>query len=145
MVTCSLDSKIVVVDVFTKTRFKEIDCGNKVVGIVWDPFDKYVACLRFDNTVMVWKVVSWELFATVCLNFPHMNTAEKYTSKREDRKIDWSPDFRYLLVPSLDDRIVPVVCALDRHRDFKVTKTFLGPFSSVNVVRFSPILYNDNN
>jgi hypothetical protein len=23
--------------------------------------------------------------------------------KRQDRKIDWSPDYRYVLVPSLDD------------------------------------------
>lgn len=94
---------------------------------------------------MIWKIVSWEINATISLNFPGLGSQDKYTSKREDRKIDWSPDYRYLLVPSLDDRIVPVVCALDRHRDFKVSKTFLGPFSSVNVVRFSPILYNDNN
>ena len=65
---------------------------------------------------------------------------EKYTSKREDRKIDWSPDYRFLLIPSMDDRVVPIVCVLDRHADFKVTKTFIGPFSSINCVRFSPKL-----
>jgi WD40 repeat protein len=111
--TSSLDSRIVIVDVVKRTVVKSIECANKVVGIIWDPFDKYLACLCFDNVVMVWKVVSWELCSSISLNFPNISTT--YTSKREDRKIDWSPDFRYLLVPSLDDRVVPVVCALDRH------------------------------
>lgn len=26
-------------------------CNTKTVGVSWDPYDKYVACLRFDNTV----------------------------------------------------------------------------------------------
>lgn len=42
----------------------------------------------------------------------------------------------------MDDKEVPVVCALDRNQNFKVVKTFLGPFSSVNAVKFSPVLYN---
>jgi protein HIRA/HIR1 len=44
----------------------------------------------------------------------------------------------------MDDRVVPVVCALDRHQDFKIAKTFIGPFSSVNSVRFSPVLYQQD-
>jgi len=58
-----LDSKIVIVDVILKNRIREIDCGMKVVGIIWDPFGKYIACLRFDNQVMVWKAESWEIYA----------------------------------------------------------------------------------
>jgi len=30
-----------------------LEGGNKTVGISWDPFDKYVACLRFDNSVII--------------------------------------------------------------------------------------------
>ena len=145
--TCSLDARVVITDIRSKQKIKvylsyqkqDIDSGNKAVGIVWDPFNKYVACLRFDNKVVIWKVSNWDQFAEINLNFPNSQT-EKYTSKREDRKIDWSPDCRYILVPSMDDGVVPVVCALDRHQLFKVSKTFIGPFSSVNTVKFSPVL-----
>ena len=51
-----------------------------------------------------------------------------------------SPDFKYIVSPSLDDKIVPMVCAIDR-QDFKITHTFMGPFSSINCVKFNPHLF----
>jgi hypothetical protein len=50
---------------------------------------------------------------------------------REERKIAWSPDCNFLLVPSLDDKILPVVCAIER-QNFEVLYSFTGPFSSIN-------------
>ena len=61
--------------------------------------------------------------------------------KRQDRKIDCSPDYRYLMVPSLDDKQVPSVAQIDRTKDFSIVRTFIGPFSSINCLRFSPVLY----
>lgn len=51
------------------------------------------------------------------LNSP-LHEPLKYGSKREDRKIDWSPDYRYILVPTLEDKIVPMVAAIDRNDNF---------------------------
>lgn len=87
--TCSLDAKVVINDITTKTKVKVIECGKQAMGITWDPLDRYVASLLFDNKVVVWKTTTYEQHATVCLN---LSSGEKLTSKREDRRIDWSPD-----------------------------------------------------
>jgi len=97
--------------------------------------------LYSDNNVIIWKCNSWDKSFVVSLTCPISVDHAKISSKRDDRKIDWSPDYRYVLLPSLDDKIVPFVCALDRQKDFKVCKTFMGPFSSINCVKFNPNLY----
>lgn len=89
--------------------------------------------------------MNWQEFTKISLHFPNTtnnSNHQKYTSKREDRKLDWSPDFRYLLVPNLDDKVIPTLCALDRHNDFQISHTFIGPFSSINCIKFSPLLFN---
>lgn len=45
-------------------------------------------------------------------------------------------------MPSLDDKIVPVVIALDRDKDFQIGAIFMGPFSSINCIKFNPHIYN---
>ena len=70
----------------------ELPSQHKVLGLKWDPFDKYLVALYADNAVRIWKVNTWELVSTISLNFPLNTETAKITSKREDRKIDWSPD-----------------------------------------------------
>jgi protein HIRA/HIR1 len=88
-------------------KIREIDCGCKIVGVVWDPYDKYVASLRFDNHLVVTRTSTWVEETRVSLNFPQTTQGNpaKHTSKKEDRKIDWSPDYRFVLLPNLDDRV----------------------------------------
>lgn len=112
---------------------------------MWDTYDKYLAALYSDNQVIIWKANSWEKSYVVSLTCPISSDLTKLSSKRDDRKIDWSPDYRYVLVPSLDDKIVPFVCALDRQKDFKVCRTFMGPFSSINCVKFNQNLFQQGN
>ena len=54
-----------------------------------------------------------------------------------------SPDNKFIVVPSLDDKLVPIICALDR-QDFEVKFTYMGPFSSINCISFNPNLYKYN-
>ena len=61
--------------------------------------------------------------------------------KNQPLKIDWSPDFRYLVVPAIDDKPVPYVVALDRNKAFGFKGIFMGPFSTINCVKFNPHLY----
>ena len=125
-------------------KIKELKNEVKVLGLVWDPFDKQLASLMSNNEVVVYKCASWERSQTINLN---LNPQKPLSSvaKREDRKIDWSPDFRYLLVPALDDRTVPLVVSLNRKNNSSARCVFTGPFSSINCVKFSPILYLYNN
>lgn len=51
--TTSLDGSIAINEVENAAILKKLEGGNKTVGISWDPFDKYVACLRFDNSVNI--------------------------------------------------------------------------------------------
>lgn len=111
-----------------------------MVGLIWDPYDKHLASLLASNEVVIYKCASWEKSHTINLNL-NPSRSLKCTSKRDDRKIDWSPDFRYLLVPALEDRTIPLVVALDRNKQFTVRSIFVGSFSSVNCTKFSPILY----
>ena len=139
----SLSHRIVIRDLTSPDDSieKVLKLEIKVLGLVWDPLDKYLLGLCGDNKLIVWKTKSFEVFKTVNLSFsPKPGLAEMFNSKREDRKIDWSPDFKYILSPSLDDKIVPVVCALDR-QDFDVKFTFMGPFSSINCIKFNPVLF----
>jgi protein HIRA/HIR1 len=39
---------------------------------------------------------------------------------------------------------VPTVAALDRTRDFAIARCYMGPFSSINCIRFNPQLYRLN-
>ena len=82
LATCSLDSKIIIIDVLKLLKIKEIDHGCKIVGVSWDPYDKYIASLRFDNYVLfdsyklkviITKINSWAEEVKVSLNFPQSN------------------------------------------------------------------------
>lgn len=111
------------------------------MGLVWDPFDKHLASLIANNEIVIYKCAGWERSHTINLNLTPMKPLKQFLAKREDRKIDWSPDFRYLLVPALDDRTLPLVVALNRNNNFAARCVFTGPFSSINCVKFSPVLY----
>jgi len=138
----SLSHRIIIRDLTSSDDIieKVLNLDIKVLGLVWDPLDKYLMGLCADNKLIVWKTKSFEVFKTINLSFSPKPGIEFFHSKREDRKIDWSPDYKYVLSPSLDDKIVPVVCALDR-QDFEVKFTFMGPFSSINCIKFNPILF----
>lgn len=136
----SLGNKIVIRNIQKEDAEieKVLNLDIKVLSVIWDPFDKYLVCLGGDNNLVVWRTKNWERINTISLSF--MPGKVNHTLKREDRKIDWSPDYKYILTPSLDDKIVPVVCAIDR-QDFSVKFTYMGPFSSINCIRFSPRLF----
>ena len=139
----SIDRKLNVYNVETGIQIYTEDLNIKGVGVIWDPLDKYLAILKFDNKVDIKRVDNWE---TVFLkNLLHEQGAKNYNTKREDRKLDWSPDCRYLLVPGLDDRLVPSALLLDRTADFDVTFVFVGPFSSINALKFNPMIRRSEN
>ena len=45
-----------------------------------------------------------------------------------------------MIVPGLDDRLVPSALLLDRNADFDVNFVFVGPFSSINALKFNPMI-----
>lgn len=139
--TGSQDGRIVIRSIVGDCRkIKEISDNNKVLGLVWDTYDRYLAALYSSNNVVVWQIDNWSVSYRIDLNSP-LHEPLKYGSKREDRKIDWSPDYRYILVPTLEDKIVPMVAAIDRNDNFQVKQIFMGPFSSINCVKFNPRLF----
>lgn len=86
LASSSLASKIVVRSI-DKETIKDIHLSNKVLGLVWDPLDKYLSCLTADNCIIVFKTQSWEQIKAVSLSFSANMVLS--TCKREDRKIDW--------------------------------------------------------
>ncbi|CAD8130578.1 unnamed protein product [Paramecium sonneborni] len=118
-----------------------IDCGQKIVGICWDPFDKYIFSLKFDNTVKFYKIDNWQQKFTISFQIQ----GKEFTTKREDRKLDQTIDCRYLAKSNLDQKTIPNVAISDRNSNFQVVRTILGPSSSINVARFSPMLFKNSN
>lgn len=56
----------------------------------------------------------------------------------------WSPDFNYLVCPSLDDSKISLAISLCRGTNFNINHVFMGHVSSISCVRFSDILYDYN-
>ena len=80
-----------------------------MLSLVWDPLDKYIAGLTSSNEIRIYNSATLELFKTISLQI-----GDNAYQMREERKIDWSPDCNFLLVPSLDDKLLPILCALER-------------------------------
>ena len=66
------------------------------------------------------------------------------TISKEERKIDFSPDLRYLLAPSLYDRKMPHICALDRQKNFEVAYVMGGSFVPITCIKFMPCIFQRN-
>ena len=116
-----------------------VDTGNKVVSCIWDPLGKYICWLNIKNQVSIYNLNSKKIENTVKLNLKS-DKSELFVCK-EERIMDFSPDLNFLLVPSLDDKKMPFVCALKRSANFNIEYIFAGPFSSITCVRFYPGIF----
>ena len=111
---------------------------DSICGLMWDPLSKYFLALLLNNQLIVFKCQNWDIFKKVSLNL-----SPKYSSlscKRQRRSLTWSPDYNFLIVPSLDDSIVPLACAIDR-QNFEIKQCFFGHFSTINYVAFNSNIY----
>jgi len=117
-----------------------VDTGSKVVSLSWDPLGKYLCWLNIENKLAVYSLAAKRIETLVSLSL-RSDQSELFVCK-EERTIDFSPDLNYLLVPSLDDKKMPFVCALRRSQNFQVEATFAGPFSSITCVKFFPGIFD---
>lgn len=119
-----------------------IEIDNKVVSCIWDPLGKFICWLTLGNQLQVYNLNSKKIENTISLNLK-IDKTELYVSK-EERMMDFSADLNYLLVPSLDDKKMPFVCALKRSNGFQVEYVFAGPFSSITCVKFFPAIFESS-
>jgi hypothetical protein len=71
-----LDGKIVIRMIDSKKsneKLKELTHDNKILGLVWDTYDKYLAALYSDNNVIIWKCNTWEKSYIISLTCPISN------------------------------------------------------------------------
>jgi WD40 repeat protein len=118
----------------------QVECGNKVVAVIWDPLRKYVCGLTLDNKIFIYNMSSKSTEKTVDINMQESSELAQNIAK-EDRLLSFSPDLNYLLIPSLDDRKVPHLVALSRKDGFKVTNVFGGPFGAISCCSFYPQIF----
>jgi WD40 repeat protein len=116
-----------------------VESDNKIVSCIWDPLGKYICWLSLGNNVHVYNLSSKKVETSVSLNLK-ADKSELFVSK-EERLMDFSPDLNYLLVPSLDDKKMPFVCALKRSNNFQIEFVFAGHFSSITCVKFYPAIF----
>jgi hypothetical protein len=120
-----------------------VETGSKIVGCIWDPIGKYICWLNITNEVKVYNINSRSVEFSIKLNLSNERGLHSMSAK-EERNMAFSPDLQYLLVPSLDDKRMPFVCALKRSQNFQVEYVFAGPFTSVTCVRFMPAIFQSN-
>ena len=113
-------------------------------ALSWDPLDRYIASLAFDNHVYIRKTTNFgNVFKRISLNVRCSKFTDNLT-KRPERKIAWSPDCAYVISPSYEDmKEIPVACALSRRKDFDVDFVLAGPSSSISCVAFQDHIYTD--
>lgn len=116
-----------------------VESDNKIVSCIWDPLGKYICWLSLSNNVHIYNLNSKKIETSVSLNLK-VDKNELFVSK-EERLMDFSPDLAYLLVPSLDDKKMPFVCALKRSNNFQIDYVFAGHFSSITCVKFYPGIF----
>lgn len=56
----SIDRKLNVYNIETGVQIHSEELNIKGVGVIWDPLDKYLAILKFDNKVDIKRVDNWE-------------------------------------------------------------------------------------
>jgi WD40 repeat protein len=116
-----------------------VESDNKIVSCIWDPLGKFICWLTLNNSVHIYNLNSKKVETTVCLNLK-TDKSDLFVSK-EERLMDFSPDLNYLLVPSLDDKKMPFVCALKRSNNFQIDYVFAGHFSSITCVKCFPGIF----
>lgn len=137
----TLDGRVVIHQQISSLN-ETVESDNKVVSCIWDPLGKFICWLTLSNSLHIYNLNSKKVDNTVSLNLK-IDKSELYVSK-EERKMDFSADLNYLLVPSLDDKKMPFVCALKRSNNFQVEYVFAGPFSSITCVKFLPAIFENS-
>lgn len=115
------------------------ETGSKIVSLVWDPLGKFICWLNITNTLSVFNIDSKKIETTVNLNIK-LDNSELIVTK-DERKMEFTPDLNYLLVPSLDDKKMPFMCALRRSAGFVCEYVFAGPFSPITSLRCHPTIF----
>jgi WD40 repeat protein len=111
-----------------------------ISSISYDPFGKYLLLLVRNNIVYIYNSISLGKVSEVALS-PKAETLENINTVKETRNMGWSPDFNYLVCPSLDDSRISLAINLCRSNNFKVQNVFYGHVSSISCAKFSPNLY----
>ena len=121
------------------------NCGElafdvTISAISYDPFGKYLLVLAHSNILYVYNCTSLTKLREVPLS-PNTHPQKHTSTVKEIRVMSWSPDFNYLVCPSLDDSKVSLAFSLCRGLNFKTTHAFIGHASSISCACFSPVLY----
>ena len=119
---------------------KDLAIPLAVCSISFDPFGKYLLLLLRNNILYIYNASSLSKVKEVPLS-PNTNKKESINTVRDIRGMGWSPDFNYLVCPSLDDSKVSVAVNLSRSGGFRFKQGFLGHVSSISCAKFNPNLY----
>lgn len=138
----TLDGRVVRYNRSTQKK-DEVKLGNKVLALSIDPLVKFVGCLTLDNKYAILEFNSLKVNKIIDLNF-QKNHGQELIILREERKIDISPNLKYVVIPNLDDKKLPVSFAISRDANFEIKHIFGGSFASVNTIKFVPRIFMDS-
>ena len=93
-----------------------------------------------NNILYVHNASSLEKVKEVALS-PGASEKESIATVKENRIMSWSPDFNFLVCPSLDDNKVSLAINISRGGGFRVKNGFFGHISSISSAKFNPNLY----
>jgi hypothetical protein len=138
----TLDGRVIKFNRSTQKK-EEIKLGNKILSLCIDPLMKFVSCLTLDNKFSILDFGTLKVNKIIDLNF-QKNQGQDLIIYREERKIDISPNLKYVMVPNLDDKKLPLSFCISRDSNFEIKNIFGGSFSSVNCIKFIPRIFMDS-
>ena len=137
-----LDGRVVRYNRSTQKK-DDVKLSNKVLALSIDPLVKFVGCLSLDNKYTILEFNSLKITKLIDLNF-QKNHGQELIILREERRIDISPNLKYIVIPNLDDKKLPVTFAISRDANFEIKHVFGGSFASVNTIKFVPRIFMDS-
>ena len=115
---------------------------NKIVAIIADSLKLFVGVLTLQNvfTVSDFATLKPERSIDLSLRAGEMGP-RSHLILCENRKIDQSPDLNYVLIPTLEDKKLPLAMGLERKNEFKVSAIYGGSFAPITVLKFIPCVF----
>lgn len=112
---------------------------NKIVALTADPLKRFLAVLTLQNVLTIADYMTLHPDRQIDLSVRKNEVRSRpQLVLCEVRKIDSSPDLRTLLVPTLEDKKLPLAMALSRDRGFDIVSVFGGFFAPITVLKYVP-------
>ncbi|EPZ32266.1 hypothetical protein O9G_003410 [Rozella allomycis CSF55] len=136
LASCGLDNQIIVWSTRDFSMVQKLEGHSGFVkGLAWDPANTFLASQSDDKSVTLWRIGEWRAEKKISEPFKDSIGACYFL------RLSWSPDGAFIASTDAYNNGVSVSAILSRDESWKPSNSLVGHEGSVEVVKFSPIIY----